>query len=115
MWRHLHSLLCANRKLASQLWEQVPEAASWAAAGELFALMLGEVQHPAEPVQRAAAAALAQLVRARVDARAGADSPAPDDDATPPQPPQPPLMTRAQVLRALQDVYSAKLPVSFTY
>ncbi|KAI8435422.1 hypothetical protein MSG28_003729 [Choristoneura fumiferana] len=42
--------------------QEVPEAGSWAAAGELFALMLDEVQHPAEPVQRAAAAALAQLL-----------------------------------------------------
>lgn len=52
-------------------------------------LLLEEIQHPAEPVQRAAAAALAHLVERSTDPKAA-----------------------EYVLEQLQNIYSQKLPVS---
>ncbi|XP_075992954.1 lethal (3) 80Fj [Anticarsia gemmatalis] len=77
-----------NQKLAEELWSKLPLAQQWSREPELVELMLGEVQHPAEPLQRAAAAALAQLVQR------SADPAAPD-----------------HVLQRLQDIYSDKLPM----
>lgn len=77
------------RKLAEDLWSKLPLAQQWSREPELVELLLEEVQHPSEPVQRAAAAALAHLVE-----RDG------DPDAA------------EHVLQRLQDIYSEKLPVS---
>lgn len=58
------------------------------AAEEVLALLLQQVQHPAEEVQRAAAAALAALVGRAPDPHALADD----------------------VLRQLHNIYEEKLP-----
>lgn len=81
-----------HRKLASDLWSQLPLAQQWSREPELVELLLQEAQHPAEPLQRAAAAALAQLVRRSADPQA-AD----------------------HVLDRLQDIYEEKLPVSILF
>ncbi|CAH3879772.1 unnamed protein product [Pieris brassicae] len=58
-----------NQKLGRELWSSLPRADTWITDGEeeLMRLLLEEIQHPSEPVQRAGAAALADLVgRARL-------------------------------------------------
>ncbi|XP_063377694.1 stalled ribosome sensor GCN1 [Cydia fagiglandana] len=95
-----------NKKLAEDLWAAVPEAQEWSTRGEMFPLLLVEVQHPAEPVQRAAAAALAHLVSVSASKEDGASEQKEKDTGHQMQP-----MTRAEVLRALQDIYSEKLPM----
>ncbi|KAJ8723024.1 hypothetical protein PYW07_004204 [Mythimna separata] len=77
-----------NKKLASELWSQLPLAQQWSREPALVELLLQEAQHPAEPVQRAAAAALAHLVERSADANAA-----------------------EYVLERLQDIYSEKLPM----
>lgn len=77
------------RNLAADLWSKLPLAQQWSREPELIELMLQEVQHPAEPLQQAAAAALAHLVEK------SADETAPE-----------------HVLERLQDIYSEKLPVT---
>lgn len=77
-----------NKKLAEDLWSQLPLAQQWSREPELVELMLQEVQHPAEPIQRAAAAALAHLVEKSTDTAAP-----------------------EHVLQRLQDIYSEKLPL----
>ncbi|KAG6461050.1 hypothetical protein O3G_MSEX012395 [Manduca sexta] len=75
-----------NKKLAEELWAKLPIGQQWSREPVLVELMLQEIQHPAEPVQRSAAHALAHLVE-----RVGAD---PTD-----------------VLQRLQDIYKEKLPL----
>ncbi|CAB3252124.1 unnamed protein product [Arctia plantaginis] len=77
-----------NKKLAADLWSKLPLAHQWSREPELIELMLREVQHPAEPLQRAAAAALAHLVEKSADTAAA-----------------------EHVLQRLQDIYSEKLPM----
>ncbi|XP_032513752.2 stalled ribosome sensor GCN1 isoform X1 [Danaus plexippus] len=80
-----------NKKLAAELWSSLPQADRWVdnAAEEVLALLLQQVQHPAEEVQRAAAAALAALVGRAPDPHALADD----------------------VLRQLHNIYEEKLPM----
>ncbi|KAL4704522.1 hypothetical protein ACJJTC_007641 [Scirpophaga incertulas] len=75
-----------NRKLAEDLWSRV-EAEKWCAHPEMVELVLRDVQHPAEPVQRAAAAALLRLA-----APGGADA-------------------AAALLERLQRIYEERLPL----
>ncbi|XP_026329507.1 eIF-2-alpha kinase activator GCN1 isoform X2 [Hyposmocoma kahamanoa] len=75
-----------NRRLAAELWARLPLAATWSREAELLDAVRAEVMHPAEPLQRAAAHALAHLV-----ARDGHDP--------------------AVVLEALQETYDSKLPM----
>lgn len=70
------------------MWSQLPLAQQWSREPELVELLLEEVQHPAEPVQRAAAAALAHLVQ------------------------RAPPGAAEHVLQRLQDIYTERLPVS---
>ncbi|KAF9795685.1 hypothetical protein SFRURICE_003878 [Spodoptera frugiperda] len=76
-----------NKKLAEELWSQLPLAQQWSREPELVELLLEEVQHPAEPVQRAAAAALAHLVQ------------------------RAPPGAAEHVLQRLQDIYTERLPM----
>ncbi|XP_045491112.1 eIF-2-alpha kinase activator GCN1 [Colias croceus] len=80
-----------NKKLAEELWDRLPAADTLVQHGELemMSVLLDEIQHPSEPVQRAAAAALAALVprAARPDAAA------------------------AELLQRLHHVYDDKLPL----
>ncbi|PZC79414.1 hypothetical protein B5X24_HaOG216409 [Helicoverpa armigera] len=76
-----------NKKLAEELWNQLPLAQQWSREPELVELLLEEAQHPSEPVQRAAAAALAHLVERSADPNAA-----------------------EHVLQRLQDIYTEKLP-----
>ncbi|KAM3961855.1 lethal (3) 80Fj [Aphomia sociella] len=76
-----------NKKLAEELWSQLPLAQQWSREEDLLELLLSEVQHPAEPIQRAAAAALAHLLEQHHPA--AVDS----------------------VLQRLQDTYTEKLPL----
>ncbi|CAH0604472.1 unnamed protein product [Chrysodeixis includens] len=78
-----------NKKLAEDLWSKLPLAQQWSREPELVELLLEEVQHPSEPVQRAAAAALAHLVERNSDPDAA-----------------------EHVLQRLQDIYSEKLPLT---
>ncbi|XP_068630147.1 stalled ribosome sensor GCN1 [Battus philenor] len=80
-----------NRKLAVELWGKVPRAESWVSGAEteLVLELVREMQHPAEPLQRAAADALAALV-----ARARSPHCAPD-----------------RVLQMLHQLYDEKLPL----
>ncbi|XP_072943447.1 stalled ribosome sensor GCN1 isoform X2 [Epargyreus clarus] len=80
-----------NKQLAEELWARLPRAEQWlqAAEAQLARLLVEEVQHPAEPVQRAAAAALAALV-----GRAGD-----------------PACAVHRVMQQLHDVYIEKLPI----
>ncbi|XP_041977566.1 eIF-2-alpha kinase activator GCN1 isoform X2 [Aricia agestis] len=80
-----------NRKLAESLWAGIPEAEAVVcrAGATLRTLLLRQVQHPAEPLQRASAAALAALA-------ARAPSPADAVDA---------------LLLQLHDIYEEKLPL----
>ncbi|XP_014362251.2 eIF-2-alpha kinase activator GCN1 isoform X1 [Papilio machaon] len=80
-----------NKKLAYELWSKVPRAEAWlsGAEAELVRELVREVQHPAEPVQRAAADALATLV-------ARADS----EDCAP-----------SRVMHMLHDLYEEKYPL----
>ncbi|XP_047988388.1 eIF-2-alpha kinase activator GCN1 [Leguminivora glycinivorella] len=94
-----------NKKLAEELWTAVPEAQEWSVRGEMFPLLLVEVQHPAEPVQRAAAAALAHLVH--ITSKENGATEQKEKEIGQQMAP----MTRAEVLRALQDIYSEKLPM----
>lgn len=80
----------ASRQLASELWSRLPLAGTWSREPELLSMVRGEVMHPAEPLQRAAAHALAHLV-----ARDSQDP--------------------AAVLDALQETYLSKLPVGGRY
>ncbi|KAJ0180220.1 hypothetical protein K1T71_003624 [Dendrolimus kikuchii] len=75
-----------NKKLAEELWSKLPQAQKLSQDQQLVELLLDEVQHPAEEVQKAAAAALAHLVDA---------SPEPVH----------------YVLERLQEIYSNKLPL----
>nr|XP_049695154.1 eIF-2-alpha kinase activator GCN1 [Helicoverpa armigera] len=77
-----------NKKLAEELWNQLPLAQQWSREPELVELLLEEAQHPSEPVQRAAAAALAHLVERSADPNAA-----------------------EHVLQRLQDIYTEKLPM----
>ncbi|XP_038215346.1 eIF-2-alpha kinase activator GCN1 [Zerene cesonia] len=80
-----------NKKLAEELWERLPAAEALVRHGELEAMsvLLDEIQHPSEPVQRAAAAALAALVPRAARPAAAA----------------------AQLLQRLHHVYDDKLPL----
>lgn len=75
-----------NRKLGEELWARVPQAQKLSQESRLVELMLEEVQHPAEPLQRAAADALAHLLRSAPHAL-------------------------DFVLQRLQDIYAEKLPL----
>ncbi|XP_060810909.1 stalled ribosome sensor GCN1 [Amyelois transitella] len=75
-----------NKQLAEQLWARLPLAQQWAREAALLELVLGDTRHASEPVQRACAAALAQLARA---------APACVDG----------------VLARIQDTYQEKLPL----
>ncbi|KAL0893484.1 hypothetical protein ABMA27_013683 [Loxostege sticticalis] len=77
-----------NKKLAEELWNKLPLAQQWSREPELVELVLADVQHPADPVQRAAAHTLAHLVE-KDDDPAAAD----------------------RVLQRLQDLYTQKLPL----
>ncbi|KAI5634478.1 HEAT repeats domain-containing protein [Phthorimaea operculella] len=75
-----------NKKLAEEVWNALPLAAQWSREAELVHMLLEEVQHPAEPIQRAAADALAHLIqRDQGDAEAA--------------------------LQALQQTHTSKLPL----
>ncbi|CAG9783454.1 unnamed protein product [Diatraea saccharalis] len=65
-----------NKKLAEELWNTLPLAQQWSREPEVWELVVRDVQHPAEPLQRAAALALAHLTRRdpRPDAPARAAS-----------------------------------------
>lgn len=76
-----------HRKLAQQLWESLPLAQQTSHSAALVDALLHEVQHPAEPVQRAAALALAHVVE-----RNGSDA-------------------AEIVLQHLQDIFEQRLPV----
>ncbi|XP_013182147.1 PREDICTED: translational activator GCN1 isoform X1 [Papilio xuthus] len=80
-----------NKKLAYKLWSMVPRAEAWlsGAEAELVRELVREVQHPAEPVQRAAADALATLVARAYSA-----------DCAP-----------SRVMHMLHDLYVEKYPV----
>ncbi|CAH2086956.1 unnamed protein product [Euphydryas editha] len=80
-----------NKALAEELWAQLPRAGAWVAgaAEELQELLLQQVQHPADEIRRAAAAALAELVARAPDPPAAAD----------------------RVLQSLHDIYDEKLPL----
>ncbi|CAH0406720.1 unnamed protein product [Chilo suppressalis] len=77
-----------NKKLAEDLWSRLPLAQQWSREPELMGLVLHDVQHPAEPIQRAAAKALAALVKR-------------DPDPAAP----------ARAAQQLQRMYSEKLPL----
>ncbi|XP_059061266.1 LOW QUALITY PROTEIN: stalled ribosome sensor GCN1 [Achroia grisella] len=76
-----------NKKLACELWSKVPLAQEWSREEAVLELVLADVEHPAEQLQRAAAAALADLLQ-RHHPAAG-----------------------PRVLRRLQDVYLDNLPM----
>ncbi|XP_050665162.1 eIF-2-alpha kinase activator GCN1 isoform X1 [Leptidea sinapis] len=80
-----------NKNLADELWRKVPRLEAWLSSAEveLLQLLVAEIQHPSEPVQRAAARALAALV---------ARATHPDCAAH-------------RVLAMLHDVYKEKLPM----
>ncbi|KAG7307031.1 hypothetical protein JYU34_007162 [Plutella xylostella] len=56
-----------NRVLAEQLWSSLPQDQlhQWSSSPALVPALVAQAQHPAEHVQRAAAAALAALVEGR--------------------------------------------------
>ncbi|CAK1552697.1 unnamed protein product [Leptosia nina] len=80
-----------NMKLAQDLWSSLPRADGWITEAEIeiMNLLLKEIQHPSEPVQRAAASALAALVSRAQRQECAAD----------------------QVLQRLHQVYNEKLPL----
>ncbi|XP_052737701.1 eIF-2-alpha kinase activator GCN1 [Bicyclus anynana] len=80
-----------NKKLAAEVWAQLPRAEEWLCsdADEIRELLLQQVQHPADELQRAAAAALAALLARAHDPPAAAEL----------------------VLQRLHDIYTDKLPM----
>ncbi|XP_045785525.1 eIF-2-alpha kinase activator GCN1 isoform X2 [Maniola jurtina] len=80
-----------NKKLADEVWSLLPRAEEWitVAAEDVRALLLEQVQHPADELQRAAAAALAALVGRAPEPHAAADD----------------------VLQRLHEIYDDKLPM----